>query len=182
MPENIGGIVIQRSFVGADIPNVIHIASVPTQELEMGEASLQEIVTQTLGVPRHVALTGEEYSQIVRTIVSRGPLFLYPWLHPRLEERYFRIIARSEGEGAQWFVGSFLSLLTAPDAGASLLPFLTQFPLIDDEFRGLDEIPTQAAHGSRLSGVTHRSTSRSRGFLSSDSWLRDPHWPEPSCP
>jgi hypothetical protein len=66
--ENIGGTVIQRSFVASGIPRVIHIASVPACDLGVADLSLEEIVAETLGVPYSSALTAEKYAtQGIRT-------------------------------------------------------------------------------------------------------------------
>jgi hypothetical protein len=136
MPEhadvsgNIGGTVIQRSFVASGIPRVIHIASVPASDLGVTNLSLEEIVAETLGVPCSSALTAEQYADLANylaTFVSLpagfGPL--------------------SESGTASSFTEAYVSLLTPHF-------YVTGYPLMDfardSRLREQVELPVETLH------------------------------------
>jgi hypothetical protein len=91
MPDNIGGTVIQRSFVGRGVANIIHIATVPGDELGVADTALEDVVSELLGVPRESVLTDRDYARVAREIRELKPGYIWPLWHPRLEEEYFRL-------------------------------------------------------------------------------------------
>jgi len=98
--ENIGGTVIQRSFVASGIPRVIHIASVSASDISATDLSLKEIVAETLSVPYSSALTAEEYADVVNSLSRRFSL-------PENQTPLY------ESGGLPSFAEDFLTLLTS---------------------------------------------------------------------
>ena len=68
MSEIVGGTVIQRSFVGREATNIIHIASVPVSELGMENREPEEIFAEILGIPYSSILTEEKYRSVLRAV------------------------------------------------------------------------------------------------------------------
>src|SRR5258706_4715359 len=112
MPENIGGTVIQRSFVGRGVANIIHIATAPTGELGLSSESLEDIVCELLAVPRESVLNERDYSQVIRDF-ARRPGYLWPYVESPILEGFYRPF-RSPDLTPKEFVGDFLSLISSP--------------------------------------------------------------------
>ena len=142
----IGGTVIQRSFVSTDVPNVIHIASIPIQELGMEDASLEAILTEILGIPYHTALTAEQFADFVAIVRDIGPQSTPP---------YAQLIDRAIGEGPRWFARGCFSLLASPSAGESLMPLLAPMSLLNSEFKQRVRLPSEALHTALVCLASH---------------------------
>ena len=77
MSESIDGTVIQRSFVGHRASNVVNIASAPLKELGVRGGSIEDIVSQLLGVPSQAILGHDLYRDLrgrfnIEGILSEG--------------------------------------------------------------------------------------------------------------
>jgi hypothetical protein len=123
MPDNIGGTVIQRSFVGRGVANVIHIATVPSDELGVTDTALEDVVSELLGVPRESVLSDRDYSRFARDI-QHPPDYFWPIWHLRAVQEYERRLKEFSAEtSAKAFVGDFISLVSSPAAPASFILF-----------------------------------------------------------
>lgn len=123
MPETVGGTVIQRSFIGRETANIIHVASVPLAELGFEDDEYgNDIFSDILGVPESSILTPERYLSILNDIRRRGPppYPYYPWGSPRAEQLFYSALYR-EPEGQPVFF-DFLSALVAGPAVQQLSP------------------------------------------------------------
>src|SRR3954451_1238048 len=67
----IGGSLIQRSFVANDVGNIIHIATVPIDELDLDEANPTSSIAEILGAPRSSIFSEEDY-QTYRNLINRA--------------------------------------------------------------------------------------------------------------
>jgi hypothetical protein len=142
MPNDyIGGTVIQRSFVGRGVANVVHIATVPTDELQITADSFEDVVAELLAVPSEAILTEKNYSQVIQNIRKNTPEDLLFFWHPRIEREYFRLVEAASPEvNAQMFIGDFISLISAPVSAQNIFPFVypyhseRQLEIGDDAF------------------------------------------------
>ena len=125
MAETIGGTVIQRSFVGRGVPNVIHIATVPLDEIGSSNTDLQNLLSEILGVPSESVLSISDYSQVLRGLEmipsdsvyreETGPFWRY---------QMSRILEASTREmDNQRFLGDFVSLVTSSASASALTAF-----------------------------------------------------------
>ena len=84
MGEIIGGTVIQRSFVGREAANIIHIATVPASELGISSEEPEHILAEVLGIPVSNVLDGEDYRRVIDRLRDFPPDYFFPyWGHPR---------------------------------------------------------------------------------------------------
>jgi len=134
MPDTVGGTVIQRSFIGQETANIIHIASVPLSELGLEDSEYDNnIFGDILGVPESSLLTPDRYISILGEIGRRGPPPpYYPYMSPRIERLLYSTLYR-EPESAPVFF-DFLSALVAGPATQQLMFPLASL-LLDPETR-----------------------------------------------
>ena len=93
----IGGSVIQRSFIPAGLGVTINIATVPFAELCAGrggdgqEIDLRQVTAEILGLPSNLVLDDSEYGRIVRSVAHDGLLEsrrAHPFWHEFWYEEY----------------------------------------------------------------------------------------------
>jgi hypothetical protein len=94
MSDVIGGTVIQRSFVGREAANILHVASVPVAELGAENGSAEDIIAEVLGIPRTTILDDQAYRRLVDTLRHYPPDFFFPFWRPPTD-RYFRSLYES---------------------------------------------------------------------------------------
>ncbi len=143
MDNVIGGTVIQRSFVGREAANILHIASVPVAELGVESDSAEDIIAEVLGIPRTTILDDRTYGQIIERLRHYPPDF-FPFWNPRTD-RYFRTIYESiqEKESPTELFGDFLAT-----AGAS--GFASSFPQSWPIFLNSDLLTTEGFNQNAL--------------------------------
>jgi hypothetical protein len=119
MGEVVGGTVIQRSFIGREAANIIHIATVPVSELGISSEDPERILAEVLGIPASNVLDGDNYRNVILHLrdyqpdsdyffpYGRGPGF-YRSVH-----RLFKI-PQSEGSPLELFT-DFLAAIGEPD-------------------------------------------------------------------
>jgi hypothetical protein len=124
MGEIIGGTVIQRSFVGRESANIIHVATVPLAELGMDTEEPRTVVSELLGIPRSNVLDQEDYGRILERLRRFPPDYFFPFWHPR-SDRYFQKVFNSlEGkkeEGNKELLTDFLATVSGATALANLI-------------------------------------------------------------
>lgn len=129
MTEAIGGTVIQRSFVGREATNVVHIATVPVAELGFSESEPLHLLAETLGIPRNSILDLDDYEKVLSALRGIPPDYLLPyWDHPRFLRRYWHRLEESlygEDERERRF-SDFINV--AGDTSSSIAPLFS--PLI----------------------------------------------------
>jgi hypothetical protein len=64
MADAIGGTIIQRSFIGRNASNIIHIATAPLKELDFDEENFSNSVAELLGTPTDLVLEAADYKAI----------------------------------------------------------------------------------------------------------------------
>ena len=116
MGKIIGGTVIQRSFVGREVANIIHMATVPVSELGIAAEDPKPILAQVLGIPESNVLDNESYRKVIHRLRGYPPDYFFPyWGHPRLH-RYADSIhdsLREDGTPAELFT-DFLATVGEP--------------------------------------------------------------------
>lgn len=116
MGEVIGGTVIQRSFVGREAANIIHIATVPVSELGITSQVPERILAEVLGIPVSNVLDDESYRKIIHRLKDYPPDYLFPyWRHPRFDhhaDRFYKSLRR-EGTPTELFT-DFLATVSDP--------------------------------------------------------------------
>ncbi|MBS3977938.1 MAG: hypothetical protein KGZ75_14640 [Syntrophomonadaceae bacterium] len=113
MGELIGGTVIQRSFVGRQVSNIIHIASVPLEELKLSEELVEDLLADILGIPSSTVLSTDQYQRIARALRDYPPDSFYPFWHPQHEKYFYRFFEKLPQEHTQKELFSdFLSLIS----------------------------------------------------------------------
>lgn len=147
MSENISGTVIQRSFVGRGVANVIHIATVPGEEFGVTDTALEDVVSELLGVPRESVLGDQDYSRFARDMQQLPSDYFWPFWHHRIEREYMRMIkALSPETNAKAFVGDFISLISSPTTLSGIFPFFHASPLDDEDVSQQFNLHNDALH------------------------------------
>lgn len=83
MGEIIGGTVIQRSFVGREATNIIHMATVPISELGIAAEDPELILAEVLGIPASNVLDDQSYRKVIDRLRGYPPDYFFPyWGHP----------------------------------------------------------------------------------------------------
>lgn len=129
MAEIIGGTVIQRSFVGREAANIIHVATVPLAELGIDSEEPRTIVSELLGIPRSNVLEDDNYRQIIDRLRHFPPDYFSPFWHPRTE-RYFQRIHDSlerKDDSNKDFLSDFLNTVSGGTAAGS---FFQPWPVL----------------------------------------------------
>lgn len=65
MAGTISGSIVQRSFVGIDAPNILHIATAPMNELAFDPDNFEESLSSILGTPKELILKAETYATAI---------------------------------------------------------------------------------------------------------------------
>lgn len=143
MNEVIGGTVIQRSFIGREATNIVHIATVPLEELGLENASPETIVAETLGIPRNSLLTFEDYHRVLSIVQNYPPDYFYPYWHPRFHRRFEQIFSaiQRQLEPPELF-GDFISVAGDTTTLGVAFPFFA--PIHDPELFSNFELSPQA--------------------------------------
>lgn len=166
MNEIIGGTVIQRSFVGREATNVVHIATVPVSELGLENASLEIIVADTLGIPRHSLLDAEAYADVVELLRRYPQDYFFPYFeHPRLHRYFKRLhdLLREDNAPAGLF-NDFVSV--AGDASNVSLPLMPFFSFPTTDLASQLELSPQALSAAlRCIAARAGRTSQAEHFL-----------------
>lgn len=155
MADNVSGTVIQRSFIGREATDVIHVASVPLQELGIDRAGTAAIVSDLLGIPESSVLTGQQYLELRRIM---RPDFIFPMALP--EEIQETVRSRLAPESEFELFADFLGCCTA---AASPTPFqswqLFVLNQLSGEINPRQETLTTAmqCYASRLTRSRHTS-------------------------
>lgn len=144
MGDIIGGTVIQRSFIGREAANIIHVATVPVSELGITSDEPKHILAEVLGIPASNILDDEGYRNIIDLLRSYSPDYFFPyWGHPRFERYAYRFHRSLEGEGtpAELFT-DFLATVGEPtNTGGTFQPWAL---MPDQELRKDFEVNPQA--------------------------------------
>jgi hypothetical protein len=73
---NVSGSVIQRTFVGGNLPAALFAASVPIDEIGVEfldtEAGMKRLVAEVLSIPPNAVLDETEYGTVVRGLAGQG--------------------------------------------------------------------------------------------------------------
>jgi hypothetical protein len=139
MGEIVGGTVIQRSFVGREAANIIHVATVPISELGIDSEEPEIILAEVLGIPVSNVLDDSNYRRVIELLRSFPPDYFFPYWHPRTH-RYFDQLYDSlhqESESKELFT-DFLATVGNPSPLANAFqpwPFF-----VEPEFREKIEV------------------------------------------
>lgn len=133
---NIGGTVIQRSFVGRGITNVINIATVPCTELGIKNSTLEleDVVSELLGVPRESVLCDQDVTRVAQIIQKQPPHHYWPFWNRELERQYTSMSELYRETDAKAFIGDFVSLVSSP-IQSGIFPFFYPLPFNEKPFK-----------------------------------------------
>lgn len=163
----IGGTVIQRSFVGREAANIIHIATVPVSELGITSEEPERILAEVLGIPASNVLDDESYRNILYRMRGYPPEYFLPsyWGHPRFERYTKRLYDSllSDGTPTELFT-DFLATVGDPTSPGGAFQPWTFMP--DAEFYEDFRVNPQAFAVAMqcISSRTNRN-SQSEGFI-----------------
>jgi hypothetical protein len=97
--SHLSGTVIQRTFIPEDLGIVLHIATVPVEDIyddyeeDNSEEFLTQIVAEILAIPKQSILSQEQYERLMKSISNgsfrQGIWFSQKWRHPFLQEFYY---------------------------------------------------------------------------------------------
>ncbi len=165
MGEVVGGTVIQRSFIGREAANIIHIATVPVSELGISSEDPERILAEVLGIPVSNVLDDNKYRNVIRYLRGYPPDYFFPyWGHPRFHrsaDRFYEAL-KSEGSPTELFT-DFLATIGEP-SGANGLQSFGFFPY--QELSQEIEINPQAlASALQCIGSRANRSSQSEGFI-----------------
>lgn len=162
----IGGTVIQRSFVGREAANIIHIATVPVSELGITSEEPERILAEVLGIPASNVLDDESYRNILYRMREYPPKDFFPyWEHPRFERYVERLydLLRSDGTSTELFTDFLATVGDPTSTGGAFQPWMF---MPDAEFHDDFKVNPQAfaAAIQCISSRINRS-SQSEGFI-----------------
>jgi len=100
MGQIIGGTVIQRSFIGREAANIIHVATVPVSELGVVDNELNAILAEVLGIPMSNVLDGEGYQRVTDLLRSYPPDYFFPYRHPNAHRYFDRVYDSLHKDGS----------------------------------------------------------------------------------
>lgn len=166
MGETIGGTVIQRSFVGREAANIIHIATVPVSELGITSEEPGRILAEVLGIPASNVLDDESYRKVIQRLRGYPPDYFFPyWGHPRFHrytDRFYDSL-RGEGTPAELFTDF---LVTVGDPSSTTGAFQPWAFMPDPELREDFEVNPQALAAAMqcIASRANRSA-QSEGFI-----------------
>ena len=137
MNEVIGGTVIQRSFVGREAANIIHIATVPVTELGIGSTEPEYILAEVLGIPVSNVLDDRAYRNVLDRLRGFPPDYFFPFRrHPRFHHYADRFYESLRGEGTpKELFADFLAAAGDPSNGSGSfapLAYLSAVEMRDD--------------------------------------------------
>lgn len=95
MPDRIvSGSVIQRTFVGSDLPAALFAASVPVSEIASvsrieSDADIKRLIAEVLAVPSNSLLDDAEYRTLVRKLASQNRRRSWLRYEPFFEDLFF---------------------------------------------------------------------------------------------
>ena len=166
MGEVVGGTVIQRSFVGREAANIIHIATVPVSELGIISEEPEHILAEVLGIPVSNVLDDESYRKVIHRLRGYPPDYFFPyWGHPRFHRYADRLYESLRGEGTPTeLFTDFLASVGDPSSTSGTFQPWAFMP--DPELREDFEMNSQAL-AAAMQCIASRSnrSSQTQGFI-----------------
>ncbi len=185
MPDEIiTGSVIERTFVGRDLPVALFAASVPLDDvaakplLERDSAGFRDLVAEVVAVPANGLLDESQYKTLINKMAGRNWFSPGRWMrylpHPLWEEWSSAWESREmellkEMESSQWpfrvFAEHSIALIVSNDW--ALTPYWFGLPFPPEEFRrglGLETDETAFATGVACLNARLQRSERTRDF------------------
>lgn len=167
MGEIVGGTVIQRSFVGREAANIVHIATVPVSELGIDSDKPEIILAEVLGIPVSSILDDNNYRQVIELLRGVPPDYFFPYWHPRIHRYFDRLFDsfKQESDAKELFI-DFLATVGTPNPVTNVFQ---PWPLFaESEFRDKVEVSQEV-----LATAMQCIASRSIRSHHSDSFIRE---------
>jgi len=130
MKEIISGTVIQRSFIGREAANIIHVASVPVSELGLTDNDPKIIIANVLGIPASNVLYGEDYHRVIEFLCEFPEDYFFQHWGPRTLTNFDRTYDSLSRRGGQKRI--FADFLAAAGNTSPLVGEFQLWPLIAD--------------------------------------------------
>jgi hypothetical protein len=167
MGEIVGGTVTQRSFVGREAANIVHIATVPVSELGIDSDKPEIILAEVLGIPVSSILDDNNYRQVIELLRGFPPDYFSPYWHPSIRRYFNRLFVsfQKESDAKELFI-DFLATVGTPSLVANVFqpwPFFAE-----PEFRDKVEVSQEV-----LVTAMQCIFSRSMRSHQTDSFIRE---------